>query len=228
LAGPADCRKCRSRRLGRRREDSRHERQWLWFRCADGRVRRYYSERRIAAIGGTDLLCDTFFARMERGGSLPSPTKLPYFSDRALELTRRYERVIVAGTRRPVAFFGDPGLPSYLTTEEQTVILTGPQDDTLGALATLASEVNAPDVIDRVPSAPLAMPKGDLDAQSVSAVIARLQPVDCIVMDEVLTVGVPYFDASKHSPRFSHRMLTGGAIGQGPSAARPSPVPTAK
>ena len=66
---------------------------------------------------------------------------------------------------------------------------------------------------------PPAMPKGDLDAQSVSAVIAGLQPAECIVMDEVLSVGVPYFDASKHSPRFSHLMLTGGAIGQGPSAA---------
>ena len=39
----------------------------------------------IAATGGADLLCDTFFARMERGGDLPSPTKLPYFSDEALE-----------------------------------------------------------------------------------------------------------------------------------------------
>ena len=174
---------------------------------------------RIAAIRGADLLCDTFFARMERGACLPSPTKLPYFADQALELTRRYERVVVAGTRRPVAFFGYPGLPSYLTTEEQTVILAGPREDTLGALAALASEVNAPDAIDPVPGMPPAMPKGDLDAQSVSAVIAGLQPAECIVMDEVLSVGVPYFDASKHSPRFSHLMLTGGAIGQGPSAA---------
>ena len=156
---------------------------------------------------------------MERGGGLPSPIKLPYFPDQARELTRRYERVIVAGTRRPVAFFGHPGLPSYLTTEEQTVILTGPGEDTLGALAALASEVNAPDVIDQVPGTPPAMPKGALDAQSVSAVIARLQPLDCIVMDEVLAVGVPYFDASKHSRQFTHLMLTGGAIGQGPGAA---------
>ena len=174
---------------------------------------------RIAAIRGADLLCDTFFARMERGAGLPSPTKLPYFADQALELTRRYERVVVAGTRRPVAFFGYPGLPSYLTTEEQTVILAGPREDTLSALAALASEVNAPDAIDPVPGMQPAMPKGDLDAQSVSAVIAGLQPAECIVMDEVLSVGVPYFDASKHSPRFSHLMLTGGAIGQGPSAA---------
>lgn len=174
---------------------------------------------RIAAIRGADLLCDTFFARMERGAGLPSPTKVPYFTDQALELTQPYERVVVAGTRRPVAFFGYPGLPSYLTTEEQTVILAGPREDTLGALAALASEVNAPDVIDQVSGEPRAMPKGALDAQAVSAVIARLQPAGCIVMDEVLAVGVPYFDASKHSPRFTHLMLTGGAIGQGPSAA---------
>jgi len=123
------------------------------------------------------------------------------------------------GTRRPFTFFGYPDLPSYLTTEEQTVILAGPREDALGALAALASEVNAPEFIDQVPGTPPAMPQGGLDAQAVSAVIARLQPVDCIVMDEVLAVGVPYFDASKHSPRFTHLMLTGGVIGRGPSAA---------
>ncbi len=63
------------------------------------------------------------------------------------------------------------------------------------------------------------MPKGALNAQSVSAVIARLQPANCIIMDEALTVGTPYFDASRRAPRFSHLMLTGGAIGEGPGAA---------
>jgi len=114
---------------------------------------------RIAASGGVDLLCDTFFARMERGGGLPSPRKLPYFPDEALELTRRYERVIVVGTRRPVAFFGHSGVPSHLTTEEQTVILAGPEEDIWGALAALASEVNAPEVIDQVLGEPPTMRK---------------------------------------------------------------------
>jgi acetolactate synthase-1/2/3 large subunit len=63
------------------------------------------------------------------------------------------------------------------------------------------------------------MPTGHLDAQSVAAVIARLQPENCIMMDEALTVGVHYFEASRHAPRFSHLMLTGGAIGEGPGAA---------
>ena len=174
---------------------------------------------RIAAIAGADLLCDTFFARMERGGGLPIATRLPYFPDQARELTSRYDHVIVIGTRRPVAFFGYPGLPSYLTEEGQTVMLAGPQEDALGALSALAAQLHAPDAIGPVSGAPPGMPTGALDAQSVSAVIARLQPPNCIVMDEVLTVGVPYFDASKHAPRFTHLMQTGGAIGEGPGAA---------
>ena len=174
---------------------------------------------RIAAATGADLLCDTFFARMERGGELPNSTRLPYFADQALELTRRYHHVVVAGTRRPVAFFGYPGLPSYLTQEEQTVMLAGPLEDALGALTALAAELRATDLMALVPGAPPAMPTGALNAQSVCAVIARLQPADCIVMDEALTAGEPYFDASKHALRFTHLMLTGGAIGEGPGAA---------
>ena len=134
---------------------------------------------RIAAATGADLLCDTFFARTERGGELPNSTRLPYFADQALELTRRYHHVVVAGTRRPVAFFGYPGLPSYLTQEEQTVMLAGPLEDALGALTALAAELRATDLMALVPGAPPATPTGALNAQSVCAVIARLQPADC-------------------------------------------------
>ena len=174
---------------------------------------------RIATAADAHLLCDTFFARMERGGELPVATRLPYFADQALALTRRYKHVVVAGTRRPVAFFGYPGLPSYLTEEEQTVMLAGPTEDALAALAALVNELRAPDLVPPAPGVPPAMPTGDLDAQTVCAVIARLQPANCIVMDEALTVGEPYFDASKRAPRFTHLMLTGGAIGEGPAAA---------
>ncbi|RUP11211.1 acetolactate synthase large subunit [Hyphomicrobium sp.] len=175
---------------------------------------------RIAAATGADLLCDTFFARMERGGDLPTATRLPYFPDQALALTRRYESIVLAGTRRPVAFFGYPGLPSYLTSEEQTVTLATGAEDVLGALEALAAELSAPNDMPRQSRAPLpAMPKGGLNAQSVAAVISRLQPENGIVMDEALTVGMAYFDSSQGASRFSHLMLTGGAIGQGPGAA---------
>jgi acetolactate synthase-1/2/3 large subunit len=174
---------------------------------------------RVAAGTGADLLCDTFFARMERGVGLPAVIQLPYFADEALKLTRRYKRVIVAGTRRPVAFFGYEGVPSYLIDDEQTVMLAEPREDAASALAALASEVGAPERSAPTSGTPPALPTGILNAQSVSEIIAHLQPENCIVMDEALTVGEPYFDASKHAPRFTHLKLTGGAIGQGPAAA---------
>jgi acetolactate synthase I/II/III large subunit len=90
---------------------------------------------RIAATTGAQLICDTFFARMERGGTLPAPLRLPYFPNDAIAVTRRFQHVVIVGTRRPVAFFGYPGMPSYLTTDEQTVMLAGADEDALGALA---------------------------------------------------------------------------------------------
>ncbi|MEN3976690.1 acetolactate synthase large subunit [Emcibacter sp. SYSU 3D8] len=174
---------------------------------------------RIAAATDADLLCDSFFARMERGGGLPHVAKVPYFPDEAIALLQRYKHVIVAGTRRPVAFFGYPGIPSHVITEAQAITLASPLEDTLGALGALAVEVNAPGDIAPESGTRPDMPSGPLDAQSVAAIIARQQPENCIMMDEALTVGVHYFEASRHAPRFTHLMLTGGAIGEGPGAA---------
>lgn len=174
---------------------------------------------RIAAAAGATLYCDTFFARMERGGDLPRVKKLPYFPDMALDLMKQHAQVVIAGTRRPVTFFGYPGVPSHLTSEAQTVMLAAPDEDVMGALAELADEIGAPEDFSVSPGARPDPPEGRLDAASVSAIIARLQPGNCIMMDEALTVGVPYFEASQSAPRFTHMMLTGGAIGQGPSTA---------
>ena len=174
---------------------------------------------RVAAGTGADLLSDTFFARMERGVGLPTVKRLPYFADEALKVTRRYKHVVIAGTRRPVAFFGYEGLPSYLINDKQTVMLAGPREDAVSALASLASELGAPEWSAPTSGTRPALPTGILNAQSISEVIAHMQPLNCIVMDEALTVGEPYFDASKHAPRFTHLMLTGGAIGEGPGAA---------
>lgn len=174
---------------------------------------------RIASACGAQLICETFFARMERGEGLPAPTRLPYFPEQAIKVMSRYDSVVIAGTRRPVAFFGYPGMPSYLTSDEQSVMLAGSGEDTLGALAALASELNAPPDPVLVSGVLPPMPTGGLTAEVLCRVLARLQPENAIVMDETPTIGVPYFEASRHAPRFTHLMLTGGAIGEGPGAA---------
>lgn len=50
---------------------------------------------------------------------------------------------------------------------------------------------------------------GRLNAAALCEVVAALQPAECIVMDESLTSGNSYWEASKGCPPFSHLTLTG-------------------
>lgn len=49
--------------------------------------------------------------------------------------------------------------------------------------------------------------------------VAQLQPAESVVVDESLTSGTAYWEASEGSAPFSHLALTGGAIGVGPPLA---------
>jgi acetolactate synthase-1/2/3 large subunit len=110
-------------------------------------------------------------------------------------------------------------MPSFLTAAEQTVMLAGADEDAVGALDALATQLNATDDVEPASGVLPPEPTGPLTPAALSAVIARTQPADTIVMDEAVTVGAGYFEASRHAPRFTHLMLTGGAIGEGPGAA---------
>ena len=61
--------------------------------------------------------------------------------------------------------------------------------------------------------APESPPDAALTAASACAVVAACQPADCLVVDESLTSGSTYWNASASSPRFTHITLTGGSIG---------------
>ncbi|KAG2443900.1 hypothetical protein HXX76_002240 [Chlamydomonas incerta] len=60
---------------------------------------------------------------------------------------------------------------------------------------------------------------GGLTAAELCVVVAALQPEGCVVVDESLTSGGSYWEASKGCPPFTHLTLTGGAIGSGPPLA---------
>src|SRR5229473_1889923 len=63
---------------------------------------------RIAAKTGCRLMCETFPARIERGGALPFVEKLPYFPEQATEALAKSAAFILAGALAPIAFFGYP------------------------------------------------------------------------------------------------------------------------
>ena len=172
---------------------------------------------RIATASGCRLMCETFPARVERGGAMTPVEKLPYFPEMALEAMAKFSSVVLAGARAPVAFFGYPNMPSVLIPEGRSVTtLATPEQDVALALEALADLIGAPKTAPaRAANGPAARPAGALDATTIGAAIAALMPERAIVMDEAATTGLPFFGASLSAPAHTYLALTGGAIGQG-------------
>ncbi|MGH6738099.1 MAG: acetolactate synthase large subunit, partial [Bradyrhizobium sp.] len=108
------------------------------------RARGLHAAGRIAAKTGCTLMCETFPARIERGGHTPAVAKLPYFPEQAIEALGRFEAVILAGAPAPVAFFGYPNMSSTLIPPGRSVeTLAAPDQDVAAALEALADQVSA-------------------------------------------------------------------------------------
>lgn len=170
---------------------------------------------RIAAASGCRVVHETFPARLERGGDLPVFPRLPYFPEQAAALLADATRLVLAGTREPVAFFGYKGLPSRIATVEceMTTLATLGEDveQALEALAAvMKSEAPVSGSAERV-----APPTGSLTVESLGQAVASVQPEGAIIVDEAATSGLGYFELSRSAPRHSLLTLTGGAIGQG-------------
>jgi acetolactate synthase-1/2/3 large subunit len=181
------------------------------------RARGLRAAARIAAKSGCHLMCETFPARLERGTGLPELDRLPYFPEQAIEALKPFDTIVIAGAKKPVAFFGYPNLPSQLIPEGvNTAILADPTDDVPAALEALASEIGAP-VSVATPSKVSRpdRPVGKLNAMTAGAAIAATMPDGAIVMDEAATTGLPFLAASAAAPPHTYLALTGGAIGQG-------------
>jgi len=171
---------------------------------------------RIAAKTGCRLMCETFPARVERGGAMPWVEKLPYFPEQAIEALNPFGAVVLAGAPAPVSFFGYPNMPSMLIPEgRETTTLATFADDTAGALERLADELGASAPATAAEAKRPPRPTGALNPATIGGAIAALMPEGAIVMDEAATTGLPFFGASRGAPRHTYLALTGGAIGQG-------------
>ena len=174
------------------------------------------SAHRIAAALGADLLAEAASARVERGAGRPMLKPVPYWPDQAMALLGGYRAVILVGARDPVSLFGYPGCPSRLipaAVEVHTLAWAG--QDAAAALSALADALNAP------PAPPFpardrpAAPRGPLTAEALCRAVASAQPDGAIVMNEAVSSGHAYWEASGDAPPFTQMSITGAAIGQG-------------
>jgi acetolactate synthase-1/2/3 large subunit len=172
---------------------------------------------RVASVTGCSLLHHTFVARVERGAGLPRVERLPYFPEQAIEVLKPFQRIVLAGAREPVSFFGYPGLPSRLAPDTaQRIELAPPEADAVGALEALAEHLGAArEVVRAEAGPPPERPSGALDPGSLGQALAAVQPEGAIVMDESATSGLAYLVHATSAPPHTLLGLTGGAIGQG-------------
>jgi len=175
---------------------------------------------RIRAATGCDLLANSFPGYMDRGGSLPVVTRIPYFPEPALELMTRYDAVVLAGAWEPVTFFGYEGVPSHVIPGgTMKIAIDGPGQDVNEALEALAGSVGRAKRTaakgDSAARGRSSLPAGPLTPETVSAVVAALQPEDGIVVDEGLTTTFPYYPLSHGRGPHGFMTIAGGAIGYG-------------
>jgi acetolactate synthase I/II/III large subunit len=176
------------------------------------------SAARIAAATGTQLLAETFPARLERGAGLPAVERLAYFPEFAAVQLRGLKHLVLVDAKAPVTFFAYPGKPSYLVPDGCEVHELAPPDgDVLASLEALSDALGsgpaaAPPV--QEPARP-GRPTGQLTAEKVCQAIGAVLPEGAIVSDESVTSGQTLPAVTAGAPRHDLLALTGGAIGQG-------------
>lgn len=178
---------------------------------------------RIKQACGCDLLTENFPAHITRGAGLPEVTRVPYLPEMAIDMLSKYDVLIFAGAKEPVAFFGYEGIPPTFLKEDQWKFHVSTSDqDLLDVLNALADELDAPENINPDLLNPFRKPEiptGALNADKICSVIAALQPEGAIVVEEAITTGLMYYAYTAGVAPFDLLTLTGGAIGQGAPCA---------
>jgi acetolactate synthase-1/2/3 large subunit len=170
--------------------------------------------QRIADATGARLLTPVQISRMARGRGRPAVDRLPYPVDRALEVLKDVEHLILCGAKPPVGFFAYPGKPSTLWPKDAAVhVLARPEQDLVGALEALADELGAtkePVIRDLPRPGPVA---GRFTPEGFGTTLAALMPENAIVAEDAVTSGRQLFPLTFAAPPNDWLQITGGAIG---------------
>src|SRR5258708_38897125 len=146
---------------------------------------------------------------------------MEYFGEKALASLQGVDLMLLASTKKPVAFFAYPGMPSVLVPEGCTVeTLALPEEDGEHALRALADAIAAFEspivlelrIVDSVPTV-------SLSPATVGASIARHMPQNAIGSEDAVTSALPIYAQTHAARAHDWLFLTGGAIGQGIPAA---------
>jgi acetolactate synthase-1/2/3 large subunit len=174
---------------------------------------------RIGAATGARVISETFPRNQAHGSGVPTPERLYYLSEMAINQLKDLATIVLVGATEPVGFFAYPAVASRLVAEGCEVLAPAPPGtDAINALSAIADALGAPAVTVENGERP-GRPEGELTTSAMAAAVGATLPEDVIVVDEGNTGGVHLFGATRHAPAHEWLTLTGGSIGYGLPAA---------
>ncbi len=170
---------------------------------------------RIAAATNASLRTITQVRRMARGRGRPAVDRIPYPLDKALDVFRDVQQLVLVGAKPPAQFFAYPGKPSLVFPPDAAVLtLSEPDQDGTAALEMLAEALNAPRAVPLATRPASKLPTtGRFDADAFGALLATLLPENCIVAEDGVTSGRMLFGHTFDAAPHDWLQITGGAIG---------------
>jgi acetolactate synthase-1/2/3 large subunit len=173
---------------------------------------------RIAAATGCALLTEWSNARLERGADRVTVNRIPYPVEEALDMLAPYRRIVLVGSRPPVAFFAYPDKPGVLTAEGASFVeLADIGADITAALNALSiavgAEATAPSGIARAHRPEI--PDEPATPETIAPVLGALIPEGAIIVDESVTTGRTFFTETGGAPPHTWINNRGGSIGYG-------------
>ena len=173
---------------------------------------------KVADKIGCPMKTDWFNARLDKGAGRINSVRIPYVVDKAVEVLKDFDTIIIIGARRPVAFFAYPNKPGVLTQDSTKFIeLASLSDDITGVIDQLSDEIgisnSKPSTISefKIPD----IPQGPINTTSLGMVLGALIPENAIVVDESVTTGREFFYQTAGSHQHTWLNNCGGSIGFG-------------
>ena len=173
---------------------------------------------KVADKIGCPMKTDWFNARLDKGAGRVNSVRIPYVVDKAVEVLKDFDNIIIIGARRPVAFFAYPNKPGVLTQETTKFIeLASLSDDITSVINELSDKVgisdNKPSTVSefKIPD----IPSGPINPTSLGMVLGALIPENAIVVDESVTTGREFFYQTAGSHPHTWLNNCGGSIGFG-------------
>ena len=171
---------------------------------------------KIASKFNCAIMTDFFNAKLERGAGRVKPIRIPYNVDRAVNLLKDIDKIILIGAREPVAFFAYPNKPGVLTSKSTKFInFVKIGENITEALEDLCEYINAKNIIANniSKSSFPTLQKGELNPSSIGSVLGNLIPENAIIVDESVSTGREFFPFTEGSKPHTWLSNCGGSIG---------------